>query len=138
MRHCPTAARPSGGHHVPVGRGLLPFVADAFEAAGAVTMVLGWAIASVMAFRDRGLGMKALVSTFRHGLGRGIMLGLEFMVGADILRTVGHNLDLTDLVNLGVLVLIRTFLSFTFEVELEGRWPWQTKPAPRRPVQRSE
>jgi uncharacterized membrane protein len=110
---------------------LLQVIADAFEGAGAVVMVVGWAAAMVFGFRDRDLGLPTAVSTFRHTLGRGILLGLELLVAADILRTIGRNLDLGALLNLGLLVLIRTFLSFTFEVELEGRWPWQARTSAR-------
>jgi uncharacterized membrane protein len=106
---------------------LAAIISDVFEAAGVLAMVLGAVVACVYGFRDRRGGARAVASAFRHGLGRGIMLGLEVLVAADILRTIGHNLELRELANLAVLVLIRTFLSFTFEVELEGRWPWQPK-----------
>jgi uncharacterized membrane protein len=56
-------------------------------------------------------------------LGRAILLGLEFLVAADIIRTVAEVPTLRSVTALAVIVLIRTFLSFTLEVELEGRWP---------------
>jgi uncharacterized membrane protein len=113
---------------------LLQTIADGFEGAGALVMVLGWAAGMVLGFRDRDLGLPTAVSTFRHTLGRGILLGLELLVAADILRTIGRNLDLGALLNLGLLIVIRTFLSFTFEVELEGRWPWQARGSERSPA----
>lgn len=61
----------------------------------------------------------------RHRLGSGILLGLEFLVAADIVHTVAVELTLESVGLLGLVVLIRTFLSFTLEVEINGRWPWQ-------------
>lgn len=67
--------------------------------------------------------------TFRASLGRSILLGLEFLVAADIVRTVTIDLTLDGLGVLAVLVLIRTFLSLALETEIEGHWPWQREPA---------
>ena len=61
----------------------------------------------------------------RHDVGRGILLGLEFMVAGDIIRTVAVEPTLDSVVVLAVIVLIRTFLSMSLEVELDGRWPWR-------------
>lgn len=63
----------------------------------------------------------------RQCLGRGILLGLEFLVAADIIHTVAVELTYKTVATLAIIVLIRTFLSFTLEVELSGRWPWQKK-----------
>jgi len=61
----------------------------------------------------------------RQNLGRGILLGLEFLVAADIIYTVVIDLTFKTVGVLATIVLIRTFLSFTLDVELTGRWPWQ-------------
>ena len=61
----------------------------------------------------------------RRSLGRAILLGLEILVAADIIRTVAVEPTLENVVVLAAIVAIRTFLSFSLEVELEGRWPWQ-------------
>lgn len=61
----------------------------------------------------------------RQSLGRGILLGLEFLIAADIIYTVAVDLTFESIGVLAVVVLIRTFLSFTLEVELTGRWPWR-------------
>lgn len=66
----------------------------------------------------------------RQRFGRGILLGLEFLIAADIIRTIAVELTFSALLFLGVLVLIRTFLSFTLEVELTGHWPWQQEEQP--------
>lgn len=63
----------------------------------------------------------------RQFLGRGILLGLEFLIAADIIYTVAIELTFTTVGVLAIVVLIRTFLSFTLEVEINGRWPWQEK-----------
>ena len=58
-------------------------------------------------------------------LGRTLLLGLEILVAADIIRTVALDTTLESVLTLGLLVLVRTFLSWALEVEIEGRWPWQ-------------
>jgi uncharacterized membrane protein len=60
-------------------------------------------------------------------LGRSLLLGLEILVAADIVRTVALEATLQSVVVLGLLVLIRTFLSWALVVEIEGRWPWQAQ-----------
>jgi len=60
-------------------------------------------------------------------LGRSLLLGLEILVAADVVRTVALEATLESVAVLGLLVLIRTFLSWALVVEIEGRWPWQTR-----------
>jgi uncharacterized membrane protein len=67
--------------------------------------------------------------SFRRQLGRSILLGLEFLVAADIIRTVAIDATPQSVAVLGGIVLIRTFLSFSLQVEMTGAWPWQRKPA---------
>lgn len=62
---------------------------------------------------------------YGRSLGRAILLGLELLVAADIIRTVAVVPTLESVLVLALIVLVRTFLSFSLEVELEGRWPWQ-------------
>ena len=62
---------------------------------------------------------------FRSSFGRAILLGLEFLVAADIINTVAVRPTLESVAVLAGIVLIRTFLSFSLELEIEGRWPWQ-------------
>ena len=64
----------------------------------------------------------------RRSLGRGVLLGLEILVAADIIRTVAVDATLTSVLVLALIVAVRTFLSFSLEVELEGRWPWARRP----------
>ncbi len=70
--------------------------------------------------------------SYRQGIGRAILLGLEFLVAADIIRTVAVSPTFRSVGVLGIIVLVRTFLSFTLELELEGRWPWQNASVARR------
>ncbi len=70
---------------------------------------------------------KAAYQDFRHNLGRTLLLTLEFLIAADILETVVVTRSMESLGILAGLVVVRTFLSFALDVELEGRWPWQAK-----------
>ena len=73
------------------------------------------------------------VADFRSALGRAILLGLEFLVAADIINTVAVEQTLQSVAVLGGIVAIRTFLSFSLELEIEGRWPWQRRAGQARP-----
>ena len=66
---------------------------------------------------------------YKHQLGKALLLGLELLVAADVVRTVALEPTLINVAMLGLLVLIRTFLSWSLAVEMEGRWPWQSRPA---------
>jgi uncharacterized membrane protein len=65
--------------------------------------------------------------SYKHQLGRSLLLGLEFLVAGDVVRTVALDPTLTNVAVLGLLVLIRTFLGWSLAVEIEGRWPWQPR-----------
>lgn len=65
---------------------------------------------------------------YRQLLGRSILLGLELLVAADIIRTVAVTPTFESVGVLAIIVLIRTFLSFSLELEITGRWPWQKEP----------
>jgi uncharacterized membrane protein len=107
---------------------------EVMEITGVTIMLLGAAAASIWfliaAIRT---DLRAAYSGFRRGLGRVILLGLEFLVAGDIIRTVVIDPNMQSVLVLGIIVLIRTFLSMTLEVELEGRLPWRqdqpTKPS---------
>lgn len=64
--------------------------------------------------------------SYKHQLGKALLLGLELLVAADVVRTVALEPTLKNVALLGLLVLIRTFLSWSLAVEMEGRWPWQS------------
>jgi uncharacterized membrane protein len=68
--------------------------------------------------------------SYKHQIGRSLLLGLEFLVAGDVVRTVALEPTLENVAVLGLLVLVRTFLSWSLTVEIEGRWPWQPRTAP--------
>lgn len=105
-----------------VFRTLAEWASLAIDGVGVLVIVLG--LAATMARYARARGEDGRYRRLRHDVGRSILLGLEFMVAGDIIRTVAVEHTLEGVLTLGVIVLIRTFLSMTLEVELEGRWPW--------------
>ena len=68
---------------------------------------------------------------YKHGLGKSLLLGLEILVAADVVRTVALEPTFENVLTLGLLVLIRTFLSWSLVVEIEGHWPWKPRPQTR-------
>ena len=72
---------------------------------------------------------------YKHQLGKALLLGLELLVAADVVRTVALEPTLINVAILGLLVIIRTFLSWSLSVEMEGRWPWQAPPATKAPTE---
>jgi len=99
----------------------------AIDAAGVVVIVTGAAIAFVIAAVRLSRRESEVYRRFRQQLGQTILLGLELLVAGDIVRTVAASPTLTSVAILAVIVLIRTFLSFSLEVEITGRWPWQKR-----------
>lgn len=96
----------------------------AIDAAGVLAIVLGLATAAVR-FVLSGRKCADPFRLLRQDIGRGILLGLELLVAADIIRTVAVTPTMQGVLVLGLIVLIRTFLSMALQVELEGQWPWQ-------------
>jgi len=99
----------------------------AIDAAGVVIIVTGAAIAFVVTAVRLSRRESDAYRRFRQQLGRAILLGLELLVAGDIVRTVAASPNLTSVAILAAIVLIRTFLSFSLEVETTGRWPWQKR-----------
>jgi uncharacterized membrane protein len=95
------------------------------DAAGVAVIVVGAVLAT--AFAAYGLARKrpGTYGNFRRFLGRSILLGLELLVAADIIRTVAVTPTLDSVAVLAIIVIIRTFLSWSLELEITGRWPWQ-------------
>ena len=102
-------------------------LAEGLELVG-VAIIIGGIILAACAFVVSGLrgrGWRLSYEQFRSDLGRGILLGLELLVGADIISTITAPLTFESVGLLAGIVLIRTFLSFSLETEIEGCWPWQ-------------
>jgi uncharacterized membrane protein len=106
---------------------VMEHVAQAFEALGAVILVLGvlWAlILAAVVWRRSGQARRGYLA-LRLAVGGTLLLGLEILVAADLIRTVAVAPTLENVLVLGLIVLIRTFLSFSLETEIEGVPPWR-------------
>jgi uncharacterized membrane protein len=113
-------------------------LAKALELVGVAIIVGGIVIATLRFIGDgRRLGdWEAAYNFYRSNIGRGILLGLELLVGADIISTITSPLTIESVGLLAGIILIRTFLSFSLETEIEGCWPWRraAKDSARRPL----
>src|SRR5271156_771142 len=106
---------------------LMDHVAQGFEALGAVILVVGviWSfLLAAVALRRSGWSAKAYL-VLRQAFGGTLLLGLEVLVAADLIRTVAVAPTLDNVLVLGLIVVIRTFLSFSLETEIEGVVPWR-------------
>lgn len=103
-------------------------VGKVIDVAGIAIIVLGVLLAAgSFLLRWRRGGLPEAYLTCRRVLGRAILLGLEILVAADIIRTVAVAPTVENVLVLAGIVLIRTFLGFALELEIEGRWPWQRR-----------
>jgi uncharacterized membrane protein len=93
-------------------------------------IAIGAVVAAVVAVRRLLRKDAETYSKFREQLGRSILLGLEFLVAADIIKTVAVTPTAQSVGVLAGIVLIRTFLSWSLELEITGRWPWQKRSKP--------
>lgn len=108
---------------------LHPFIRQltaVLEVLGVAVVFIGVVLATGLFLRQGVAGdWRAAYASYRANLGRGILLGLELLVGADIIATVTEPLTPESVGLLAAVVGIRTFLSFSLETEIEGRWPWR-------------
>jgi uncharacterized membrane protein len=104
---------------------LIGYVAKIIEVCGVLTIIIG-GVSSVFSFLKCRKEASGAYENFRSSLGRSILLGLEFLVAGDIIGTVAVEPTFKSLGVLGLIVIIRTFLSFSLEVEIKGRWPWNS------------
>lgn len=111
---------------------IIETVGSFMDFAGVAIMVIGALVSIPLALRGyqpRKLPASAekltVYRSYRQLLGRSILLGLELLVAADIIRTVAVTPTFESVGVLAIIVLIRTFLSFSLELEITGRWPWQ-------------
>ncbi|GAB3605009.1 DUF1622 domain-containing protein [Conyzicola nivalis] len=107
---------------------IVELTAQVIDGAGVAVIVVGAIAATIAALRTALRRSGPVYAPFRRFLGRSILLGLELLVAADIIRTVAVAPTWDSVAVLGLIVLIRTFLSFSLELEISGRWPWQKKP----------
>jgi uncharacterized membrane protein len=105
---------------------LIEASATALEVSGIVVITIGAGISTLnglASYLEKEGGVD-IYTTYRRQLSRAILLGLEFLVAGDIIRTVAIEPTFNSVGVLAAIVLIRTFLSFTLEVEVTGKWPW--------------
>lgn len=97
------------------------------DACGIFVVLAGVGLATVVAVISvfHAKSTHQVYRNYRHNLARSILLGLEFMVAGDIIRSVAGDLTLETVAVLGLIVIIRSMLSVEFEMEIEGRWPWK-------------
>jgi uncharacterized membrane protein len=107
----------------------LHWITRGLELVGVAAIVIGtlWATVTYIARRRVAVDGEDLYRAYRTDIGKAILLGLEFLVAADIINTVAIDLTLESVAALGAIVLIRTFLSFSLEVEIDGRLPWRSR-----------
>jgi uncharacterized membrane protein len=108
-------------------------LSDVVDGAGVTVTIVGALIAAVSSARRALNRDPDNYRVFRRQLGRSILLGLELLMAADIIRTVGVTPTASGVGVLAGIVLIRTFLSFSLELEITGRWPWQRPVSAGRP-----
>lgn len=99
----------------------------AFEAAGVAVLAVGALIALVRAIGGWSRHEAAVYQRARHDVGRAILMGLEILIVADIIQTVIIDPTVESALTLGLIVLVRTFLSFSLEIELDGVVPWRRR-----------
>ena len=109
-------------------RHIMQVVGTSVDGVGVFIVAAGMVAATirlVLRLRDRARGTGNYYSLYRQDVGRAILLGLEFLIAGDIIRTVVVAPTLQNVVVLGMIVLIRTFLSLSLQLEIEGKLPWQ-------------
>jgi uncharacterized membrane protein len=109
---------------------VMTMVGELVDVAGVALIIIGIVIATIrfiLAFFGMADRRSVAYRDYRRGLGQALLLGLELLVAADIIRTVAVTPTLESVAVLAGIVIIRTFLSWSLEVEVEGRFPWQHK-----------
>ena len=104
--------------------------AQAFEAVGVGVLVVGLVWSSVLAAAtwQRSHDGQQSYQVLRKAFGSVLLLGLEILVAADLIRTIAVAPSIENVLALGIIVLIRTFLSFSLQIEIDGRLPWRPQP----------
>lgn len=123
-----TASEPAAASSFTTAMG---YAAQAFESLGALILTIGllWSlVVAVLAWRRSGSQQRAYTA-LRQAFGAALLLGLEILVAADLIRTVAVAPTLENVLVLGIIVLIRTFLSFSLGIEIDGVLPWRRAPA---------
>jgi uncharacterized membrane protein len=115
---------------------LIDAIGRGIELVGISVIVIGAALATLTFVLGLvgGGAFEAMYRTYRQGLGRAILLGLEFLVAADIIRTVAISPTIESALALGIIVVVRTVLSVSLQVEVDGTLPWRRAAASSTPT----
>ena len=103
------------------------FVGEAFGMFGVAVMVIGISIATILFVVEisKTKDFKTSIHLYKTRIGRAMLLSLEVLIAADIVETVALAPTIDNMIALGVIVIVRTFLSWALTLEIEGHWPWQ-------------
>lgn len=117
------------GEHDPWVEGM-SFVAEIFDLCGVGVLVIAFVLATLVFFKNVLSRQKVAeaIEAYKRHIGRGMVLGLEVLIAADIIKTVAVEATVDNMLALGLLIIVRTFLSWSLALETEGRWPWQPEP----------
>ena len=110
---------------------LMEIIGTAVDGVGVFIVAAGALVATARLMVRRARNAGNYYSSFRQDIGRAILLGLEFLIAGDIIRTVVVAPTIQNMLVLGLIVLIRTFLSLSLQLEIEGRLPWRREGLPR-------
>ena len=111
-------------------RELMEIIGTAVDGVGVFIVAAGALVATARLMVRRVHNTGNYYSSFRQDIGRAILLGLEFLIAGDIIRTVVVAPTIQNVLVLGLIVLIRTFLSLSLQLEIEGRLPWRREGLP--------
>ena len=104
-------------------------ISYAIEMIGVIILVVGLLYSAFYAVCNQSkIKREELLQEFRYNIGQTMLLGLDFLVAGDIIRTVIVSHSISDVASLGQIVLIRTVLVLTIHLEVEGQWPWKKSP----------
>lgn len=112
-------------------RHIMEIVGTSVDGVGVLIVAAGMLVATLRLAVSRAHDTGNYYSLYRQDVGRAILLGLEFLIAGDIIRTVVVAPTLQNVIVLGIIVLIRTFLSLSLQLEIEGKLPWQRKATPQ-------
>ena len=103
-------------------------VSEIFDVFGVAILVVGVLVATILflAAVFKPPGMVAAIEAFKVRIGRAMLLGLEVLIAADIVKTVALEATVENMTALALLIVVRTVLTWTLSLEIEGRWPWQS------------
>jgi uncharacterized membrane protein len=106
---------------------IIVVISEVIDFAGVVIIALGAFLGVILCAQDLLRQERAVdaYSRLRTFLGRSLLLGLEFLVAGDIIKTVAIEPTFDSVIVLAIIVLVRTVLSLSIDVEIDGRWPWQ-------------